>query len=120
MRRLRSVRLSVLVPALLCAALLGVACDSSITIAIGTLRVEVMTFGNNLDPDGYVVRVTGNGADESRPVEVNGQVLFALDAGRYEVELTEKAGNCATDLNPQVVDVAAGEITVIQFNTLCG
>ena len=120
MRHAKPVRLLVLLGLALCAVLLAAGCDSSTTIEIGTIRVDVTTVGNNLDPDGYVIRVTGNGEDQSKPVEVNGSVLFAVNAGRYEVELTDKADNCVSDLNPQVVNVSAGETTNLVFNNLCG
>lgn len=105
---------------LLCTALLVAACGSSITIEIGAIRVDVVTIGNNLDPDGYVIRVTGNGEDQSQAVGVSGQVVFAVNSGRYRVELTEKATNCVTDLNPQLVDVGAGETVNLLFRNLCG
>ena len=120
MHRARPVRIRALLGLLLCAGVLAAGCDSSITIEIGAIRVDVTTIGNNLDPDGYVIRVSGNGEDQSQPVEVNGRVQFAVNSGRYQVELTDKAANCVTDLNPQVINVAAGETTDVVFNNLCG
>ena len=120
MRRPQTVRISALLPLLLCAALLASGCGSSTSIQIGAIRVEVATVGNNLDADGYVIRVSGNGEDQSQRVDVNGLVQFAVNAGQYQVELTDKAANCVTDLNPQVASVVAGETTTLTFNNLCG
>jgi len=120
MSRTNPTRISISLPVLLCVALLLVGCDTSLTIEIGAIRVEVTAIGNNIDPDGYTIRVTGNGEDQSQSVEVNGQVLFAVPAGRYTVELTDKASNCVVELNPQEAQVAAGQTAILLFNTLCG
>ncbi len=113
-------RISLSLPFLLCAALLLVGCDSSLTIEIGAIRVGVTTIGNNLDPDGYTIRVSGEGEDQRQAVAVDGQVAFAVPAGTYLVEQLDKAPNCVTDLNPQVTRVSAGQTALLQFNTLCG
>ncbi len=120
MNRTRRTRLLVLLPAVLGAALLLAGCDSSLNIDIGAIRVQVTAEGSNIDPDGYVIRVTGNGEDQSQAVEVNGQVLFAVPSGRYTVELTEKADNCLVDVNPQVAQVSSGGTEELLFRTLCG
>ena len=120
MSRTSATRIRTLLPAFLAAALLFSGCDNTVTIDIGAIRVEVTTVGNNFDPDGYVIRVSGSGEDQSQPVEVNGQVLFAVSAGRYTVELLDRAANCVVDLNPQVAQVSAGNTTELIFNTLCG
>ena len=120
MNRIRQICLVSLLPVGLAAALLVAGCDSSTTIDIGAIRVEVTAAGNNLDANGYVIRVTGNGEDQSQAVEVSGQVLFAVPSGRYTVELTDKADNCLVDVNPQAVQVSSGNTAELQFNTLCG
>lgn len=120
MSRTRRIRLVAMLPAVLGAALLAAGCDSSTTVDIGAIRVVVTATGNNLDADGYVIRVTGNGEDQSQAVEVNDLVLFAVPSGMYTVELTDKADNCVVDVNPQVAQVSSGETTELQFNTLCG
>ncbi len=113
-------RISVLSPLLLCTALLLVGCDTSISIEIGAIRVNVTAVGNNIDPDGYTIRVTGEGESQSQSVDVNGQVVFAVPAGTYRVELTDRSANCIVDLNPQSAQVSAGQTTLLEFNTLCG
>ena len=113
-------RISALLPVVLCTALLLVGCDTTLSIDIGAIRVEVTAIGNNFDPDGYIIRVTGNGEDQSQPVAVNGEVLFAVPAGTYTVELGDKAPNCVVDLNPQAAQVSAGNTAQLLFNTLCG
>lgn len=117
MSRLKSLRPVV---TLLLLAALPLACGSSTSIDIGAIRVTTNTFGNNLDPDGYLIRVTGNNEDQSQPVDSNGQVLFAVATGNYVVELTERADNCAVDLNPQAARVGAGDTAEVLFNILCG
>ena len=112
-------RISTLLSALLCSALLLVGCDSSPTIEIGAIRVTVTAIGSNFDPDGYTIRVSGDGEDQSQAVEVDGQVLFGVPSGDYLVELLDKAPNCVVDLNPQLVRVSAGNTAEVLFNTLC-
>ena len=120
MSRTKLTRTTALLTVFLCAALLSGGCDSSMTIDIGAIRVTVTATGNNIDPDGYTVRVTGNGEDQSQPVPVNGQVAFAVPAGTYTVELTDGEPNCVVDQNPQAVQVSSGSTSEVQFNTLCG
>ena len=120
MSRTRRARLLVFLPVVLGAALLLAGCDSSLSIDIGAIRVQVTATGNNIDPDGYVIRVTGNGEDQSQAVEANGEVLFAVPSGRYAVELTGKADNCLVDSNPQLAQVSSGGTVELVFNTLCG
>ena len=120
MSRTNSYRIIALLPFLLGAALLLGGCDTSITLDLGTIRVTVTATGTNIDPDGYVMRVTGGDQDQSRRVDPNGEVLFAVPSGQYTVELTDKASNCVADLNPQGVVVGAGDVSDLLFNTLCG
>lgn len=119
-RRTRITRARALLPLLLFAAVLLTGCDSSPTIEVGAIRVTVTTIGNNFDPDGYTIQVTGEGDVQSQAVDVNGEVAFAVSAGRHIVELLDKAPNCVTDLNPQLANVAPGETVRLEFNNLCG
>jgi len=120
MSRTNSYRITALLPFLLAAALFVSGCDTSITLDLGTIRITVTATGNNIDADGYVMRVTGEGVDQERRVEPNGEVLFAVPSGRYVVELTDKEPNCIADLNPQAVEGSAGNTSDLLFNTLCG
>ncbi|MFQ5349525.1 MAG: hypothetical protein ACE5EG_03660, partial [Thermoanaerobaculia bacterium] len=122
-RRMRSrdtIRIRLLLAASLTLASLLVGCETSVTVEIGAIRVEVTTVGQNFDPDGYVIRVSGSGEDQSQEVASNGVVVFAVPAGRYTVELLDKADNCVVDVNPQPAQVSAGNTTQLIFNTLCG
>lgn len=119
-RRIRTTRASALLPVLLLAAVLLTGCDNSLTIEVGAIRVAVTTIGNNFDPDGYTIQVSGEGDVRSQAVAVNGEVVFAVSAGRHIVELLDKAPNCVTDLNPQIANVAPGETVQLEFNNLCG
>ena len=118
-RLIGSIGSRALSPLLLVAALLLTGCDTSLTIEVGAIRVTVTTIGNNLDPDGYTIRVTGEGDDQSQPVAVDGQVAFAVSAGRHLVELLDKEPNCVTDLNPQLAQVSPGQTVELIFNNLC-
>lgn len=120
MHRTRRLGFTAVLPVIIGAALLLSGCDGSISIDIGAIRVQVTAVGNNIDPDGYVIRVTGNGEDQSEPVDVNGVVLFAVPTGSYTVQLTEIANNCVVDVNPQVANVSSGDTEQLLFNTLCG
>lgn len=120
MHPIRRFGFATVLPYVIGVALLLPACDSSTTVDIGAIRVQVTAVGNNIDPDGYVIRVTGNGEDQSEPVEVNGVVLFAVPTGSYTVLLTEVADNCIVDVNPQGANVSSGNTDQVLFNTLCG
>ena len=119
-RRNRNMRTSALLLVLLGEAVLLTGCDTSLTIEVGAIRVTVTTIGNNFDPDGYTIRVTGEGDEQSQPVDVNGEVAFAVSAGGHVVELLDKAPNCVTDLNPQLANVGPGQTVLLEFNNLCG
>ena len=107
-------------PVLFCAALLAGGCESTVSVEVGAIRVRVTASGNNIDPDGYTIRVTGGAEDRSQAVDANGEVVFAVPVGSYIVELLDKADNCVVDLNPQRANVASGVTTRLDFNTLCG
>lgn len=85
----------------------------------GTLQVDTSTTGDDIDPDGYSVSVTGQ---TSQAVAVNGSVSFPnLTAGNYQVELTGVAANCTVaGSNPRTVAVAGGgSTTMTTFAVAC-
>ncbi len=73
------------------------------------LTVTVMTVGENLDPDGYTLAVTGV-ANEA--VGLNESVVFDVLRIDITVELLGVAANCVVDTNPQTVHVS-GPTTVV-------
>lgn len=83
-----------LLPLLAAAFLIG--CDSGptdVTPETGRLQVTIQTSGDDLDPDGYKVRVTPGSI--SRAVDVNGSVtLEDLSPGTYRVGLDDLEFNC--------------------------
>lgn len=84
----------------------------------GTLQVDTSTTGDDIDPDGYTVSVTGQ---TSQAVGVNGSVSFSnLAAGNYQVQLTGVAANCTVGgSNPRVVAVSSGSTATTTFDVTC-
>lgn len=84
----------------------------------GTLQVDTSTTGDDIDPDGYSVSVSGQ---TSQAVGVNGSVSFPnLAPGNYQVQLTEVAANCTVaGLNPRTVAVSSGSTATTTFTVTC-
>lgn len=84
----------------------------------GTLQVDTSTTGDDIDPDGYSVSVTGQ---TSQAVGVNGSVSFPnLTPGNYQVQLTGVAANCTVaGSNPRTVAVPGGGTATTTFTVTC-
>ncbi|MDH3198627.1 MAG: hypothetical protein OEO21_10350, partial [Candidatus Krumholzibacteria bacterium] len=88
---------------------------------MGSIRVNVSTGGQNLDPTGYVVRVTDPGGAQTTNVNTNGYVVFSnLAVGSHTVTLQDVAANCVVGgSNPRSVNVVAGTTAQTTFNVTC-
>lgn len=84
----------------------------------GTLQVTAATSGDDLDPDGYTVAVSGQ---TSQNVGANGSVSFPnLAPADYQVELSGVADNCTVGGdNPRTVTVSANTTTTTTFSVTC-
>ncbi len=82
---------------------------------IGTLRVRVLTSGDELDTDGYVLSID----TASVQVDASDDVELELRAGAYTLDLGEMAPNCVAGNNPRTVSVAFGVVTDITFVVVC-
>jgi len=104
-------------------ALLSSGCDIDPVLSIppfGTLIVNTVTSGTDLDPDGYRLLAQGPSLDVDRAIETNGTAIFSIaTGGDYAAELSDIAANCLVDVNPQVVAVAVGSTSTINFNLSC-
>src|SRR5688572_21152924 len=104
--------------ALLCGALL-VACEDALAPRTGAIRVTFATVGDDLDTDGYALRIA-----HGTPVPfdvVNGSLIFpGLRPGETAVRLEGLAVNCQplgiTDLR---VDVVADDTVDVAFDVQC-
>jgi hypothetical protein len=90
----------------------------------GALRATTVTNGSPLDPDGYLLRVGGEGPGAGGvhyAIGVNGELVVPeLRPGLHSLELVEVAGNCAVaGDNPRTVTVAARQETVSTFQVTC-
>ncbi len=77
--------------------------------SVGAIEITVFTNGANLDPDGYIVMI-----DEGRSeaIEINASlVIGALLVNRYDINLTNVAGNCSVDVNPLIFTIIA-DVTI--------
>jgi len=82
----------------------------------GSLRVSAATTGEDVDGDGYQVRV----GTSSQAVGVNGSVLFAsLAAQSHAVTLEGLSENCSTSNNPRAVTVTAGAESSTNYSVVC-
>jgi hypothetical protein len=86
----------------------------------GTILTQVVTSGNSVDVDGYVVTLDGD-PGLSQPVSPNGSVAFtSIAPGDHSAMLSEVAGNCSlVSPNPQTVGVAADDIARVIFEVTC-
>jgi hypothetical protein len=84
----------------------------------GSIEVTVITMGDMLDPDGYIVAID---EDLSQAVGVNGAVEFtSLLPGQYDVSLSEVAQNCEVAApNPQSVTVIRDIVSEALFSVRC-
>jgi len=85
---------------------------------VGTVVVNTVTTGSQVDPDGYRVRLDGK---HYQDIEVNGSVTFEdVAVGSHQVDLKEVWGHCAvTSDNPQSVTIEAGETATVTFEVSC-
>jgi len=83
----------------------------------GTISVTVATIGTGIPADYRAVLDGG----ESRPVTVNGTVLFrGVSAGEHTITLSEVPPNCAvTSPNPAAVAVTGGEMSSVAMAVSC-
>jgi hypothetical protein len=84
----------------------------------GTITVKTTTTGDDPDPDGFTVSVSGS-SDHSIPT--NGSTDFSgVTAGSHQVELSGVADNCSvTSGNPANVTVSGGQSTEVDFTIDC-
>ena len=87
------------------------------TAVNGNLEVNVVTTGDDPDPDGYMVSVAGGAG---QPLDVNGSITIVTAAGDTSVELSGVADNCSvTGDNPRTVSVPAGGAVQTTFVVTC-
>jgi WD40 repeat protein len=82
---------------------------------IGTLRVRVLTSGDQPDTGGYLLSID----TASVQVDASDDVELELRAGTYTLDLGEMAPNCFANDNPRIVSVAFGVVTDITFTVVC-
>ena len=97
--------------AALVVALIGVCgcgSDSLVNIEFGSLTIDTVTTGSNLDDDGYDVEVNGPSLAATQPIGLNDQFSVAVAPGAYTALLSDVADNCAVEINPLEAVVAGG------------
>ena len=98
-------------PILLAISLLvSLGCDPDLNLDLGSelLTVNVTTIGENLDPDGYTLSVTGEPVEA---IEINATRTFRVFPTDITVELRGVAGNCTVANNPRTIDVRGPRTT---------
>jgi hypothetical protein len=83
----------------------------------GTLQVTASTRGDEMDPDGFSVKLDAQDPDNLAP---GGMLERAgLQPGDHTVFLGGVAANCSVADNPQTVTIKAGETATVQFAVTC-
>ena len=95
-------------------------------VALGMVRVSVVTTGEEVDADGYAVIASGMGTDPADVVTAEapstGSVLLPrLAPGPRAIALRRIAANCdlSSDAHPRTVDVASGATVIVGFEITC-
>jgi alpha-tubulin suppressor-like RCC1 family protein len=85
---------------------------------VGSIDVTVVTTGQGLDPDGYLVHLDGDSGTE---ITANGSLSFPdLSVGNHTMELSEVADNCTVlSSNPQTVSVPLSDAAQATFEVEC-
>jgi hypothetical protein len=83
----------------------------------GTLQVTATTSGDEMDPDGFSVKLDAQDPENLAP----GAMLehAGLQPGDHTVFLGGVAANCSVADNPQTVTIKAGETATVQFAVTC-
>jgi dipeptidyl aminopeptidase/acylaminoacyl peptidase len=78
----------------------------------------IVTEGDTLDPDGYMVTLDGN---QNRPAGVIDIVTFTdLPQGAHSIELSGIAKNCIViGANPRNVNITAGQLAEATYDVTC-
>ena len=103
-----------IMPLILTACLLAlVGCDTGDFTGLDSdiLTVSTTTVGANLDPDGYLLRITGENDDR---IGVNETKTYTVLTINITVQLLDVAANCAASNDSVTVDVN-GPTTVTFF-----
>ena len=94
----------------------AVVCNS---LTAGALRVTAVTTGLDLDPNGYLVFIDGDGYYPWH-VPANGTITIPTTAGTHTVELGGEAPNCTrSGAAVRTVEVIAGDTAEVTFDVLC-
>ncbi|MDQ3081539.1 MAG: hypothetical protein M3R07_04920, partial [Gemmatimonadota bacterium] len=83
----------------------------------GSLRVNVVTTGVEIDTDGYTVVV----GSTTRSLGINGDITIAdLTAGNHTVTLEGVSANCSTPTTPaRTVAVVGGQTSLLSYQVFC-
>jgi hypothetical protein len=83
----------------------------------GALRITTVATGQELDPNGYQLSITG--ADQPVTLDPNGVYTADLPSGHYALTLTGYTQNCVADSPVREVDVVAGGTGDVTFTVGC-
>ena len=87
-------------------------------ITTGSIEISIETTGQQLDPNGYVLKLD---EDEVKETGINDTVLFEeIEQGTHSLEISDISFNCEINQNnPVTVTVTAGKIISIDINISC-
>ena len=89
-------------------AIAGCGSDDVFKPTFGTLNIQVLTDGENLD-DGYRLLVNGPDLEVDTPSAPEQQFILTIEiGGEYSAELIDIADNCSLDDNPRTYTLEIG------------
>lgn len=89
--------------------------------ATGDVRVTASSYGEEIDRNGYRVRLDGGSEKQEERIDPNGTVTFTgLEPGEYSVALEHVDDDCEVESdNPVRADVRVGELVEVGFVVEC-
>jgi Tol biopolymer transport system component len=102
--------------ALLLAAVLSCGGDTTAPPTTGTLEINIVTTGSDIDADGFLLVTDG---DFPRGVASNGILSLSLPPGTHTLALSGLALNCDITAAPLSADVSLGVTTHVDVRAAC-
>lgn len=99
---------------LLAVAFIEVDCRAT----VGAIRVTATTTGDEVDDDGYEIRLDGETVGR---IDVNGLLdLLDIEPGPHEVRLRDVAKDCdVSGSRTRTVEVVAGDVAAVHYDVEC-
>jgi Tol biopolymer transport system component len=101
---------------LVSAGVLSCGGDSTAPPTTGTLEVNVVTTGTDIDADGFLLGIDNN---SPQGISANGALSFSLPAGTHTLALSGLAFNCDITTAPLSANASVGVTTRVDVQAAC-